>query len=104
MATLVNDRIDVRISKEHKALIKYAAEIGGFKTVSEFIVTLAKNEAIRIIEKETKILKSMDDRVVFVEALLNPPAPNESLKTALKDYSQFTNLSIDDLKGFRKKA
>ncbi|TDS13212.1 type II toxin-antitoxin system TacA family antitoxin [Sphingobacterium paludis] len=104
MATLVNDRIDVRISKEHKELIKYAAEISGFKTVSEFIVTLAKNEANRIIEEESKILKSMNDKVLFVETLLDPPTPNKALEAARKAYNQFSNLSSDDLKGFRKKA
>jgi uncharacterized protein (DUF1778 family) len=104
VATLVHDRIDVRISKEHKELIKYAAEISGFKTVSEFIVTLAKNEANRIIEEESKILKSMDDKVLFVETLLNLPTPNKALEAARKDYNQFSNISSDDLKGFRKKA
>lgn len=104
MATLVNDRIDLRISKEHKELIKHAAEISGFKTVSEFIVTLAKNEANRIIGEEDKVLKSMDDKVFFVETLLNPPAPNEALKRALKYYNKFSTLSSNDLKGFREKA
>ena len=85
MATLINDRIDIRISKENKELIKYAAEISGFKTVSEFIVSLAKDEAKRIIEEETKLLKSMEDRVLFVEILLNPPAPNKALRSALNN-------------------
>lgn len=85
MATLINDRIDIRISKENKELIKYAAEISGFKTVSEFIVSLAKDEAKRIIEEETKLLKSMEDRVLFVEILQNPPAPNKALRSALNN-------------------
>lgn len=85
MATLINDRIDIRISKENKELIKYAAQISGFKTVSEFIVSLAKDEAKRIIEEETKLLKSMEDRVLFVEILQNPPAPNKALRSALNN-------------------
>lgn len=85
MATLINDRIDIRISKENKELIKYAAQISGFKTVSEFIVFLAKDEAKRIIEEETKLLKSMEDRVLFVEILQNPPAPNKALRSALNN-------------------
>jgi len=36
--------------------------------------------------------------------LLNPPAPNKALKTALKEYNKFSNLSANGLKGFRKKA
>jgi|SRR5690606_28875103 len=105
MATLVNDRIDIRISKENKDLIKYAAEISGFKTISEFIVSLAKNEAKRIIEEETRLLKSMDDKVLFVETLLNPPAPNKALKSALDNYNDLLNsITPNDFDSFRKKS
>lgn len=105
MATIVNDRIDIRISKENKHLIKYAAEISGFKTVSEFIVSLAKNEAKRIIEEETRLLKSMDDKALFVDTLLNPPAPNKALKSALDNYNDLLNsASPDDFSSFRKKS
>ncbi|WP_159635038.1 type II toxin-antitoxin system TacA family antitoxin [Sphingobacterium composti Ten et al. 2007 non Yoo et al. 2007] len=104
MAKLVNDRIDIRISKENKDLIKYAAEISGFKTISEFIVSLAKNEAKRIIEEETRFLKSMDDNVLFVETLLNPPAPNKALKSALDNYNDLLNsFTPNDFESFRKK-
>lgn len=105
MATLATDRIDIRISKENKELIKYAAEISGFKTVSEFIVSLAKNEAKRIIEEETKLLKSMEDKVLFVETLLNAPAPNKALKSALDSYNDLLNSTTpNDFVSFRKKS
>ncbi|WP_149915387.1 type II toxin-antitoxin system TacA family antitoxin [Sphingobacterium cavernae] len=105
MATIATDRIDIRISKENKDLIKYAAEISGFKTVSEFIVSLAKNEAKRIIEEETRLLKSMDDKVLFVETLLNPPTPNKALKSALGNYNDLLNSSNpNDFHSFRKKS
>lgn len=105
MATLVNDRIDIRISKENKDLIKYAAEISGFKSVSEFIVSLANKEAKRIIEEETKLLKSMEDKVLFVETLLNPPATNNALKSALNHYNDLLNSSsTNDFDSFRKKS
>lgn len=104
MATLVKDRIDVRISKEHKELIKHAAEISGFKTVSEFIVTLAKNEAKRIIEEDSRLLKTIENKVLFVETLLNPPKPNEHLKAVLKNYDQLLKSDEkNDFKSFRKK-
>lgn len=93
MSTVANDRIDLRISKENKDLIKYAAEISGFKTVSDFIITLAKSEAKRIIQEENKLLRSMEDKILFVETLLHPPQPNQALKTALNHYNNSQNLS-----------
>lgn len=105
MATLANDRIDIRISKESKDLIKHAAEISGFKTISEFIVSLAKTESKRIIEEEAKLLKSIEDKVTFVETLLNPPAPNKALKSALENYNKLSNATtVHDFESFRKKS
>lgn len=105
MSTVINDRIDIRISKENKDLIKYAAELSGFKSVSEFIVSLAKNEAKRIIEEENRLLKSIDDKVHFVETLLNPPVPNKDLKSALEKYEDLLNSNDrHDFDSFRKKS
>lgn len=82
MAALINDRIDVRISKEQKELIKYASSLRGFKSLSEFIVFCVNAEAIRIIMDNEKILKTIEDKKIFVDAILNPPAPGEGLKKA----------------------
>ena len=105
MATLANDRIDIRISKESKDLIKRAAEISGFKTISEFIVSLAKAESKRIIEEEAKLLKSISDKVLFVETLLNPQDTKKALKSALENYNKLLNATtVHDFESFRKKS
>ncbi|GGM81981.1 hypothetical protein GCM10010967_12150 [Dyadobacter beijingensis] len=82
MATLINDRIDVRISKEQKELIKYASSLRGFKSLSEFIVYCANVEASKIIMDNEQILKTIEDKKIFLNALLNPPVPGEGLKKA----------------------
>ncbi|CAG5067846.1 hypothetical protein DYBT9623_00573 [Dyadobacter sp. CECT 9623] len=89
MKALVNDRIDVRISREHKELIKTASEISGFKNLSEFIIFCAKTEANRIISENDRFLRSTEDKRIFVEAILNPPAPGSQLKKALLNYDKF---------------
>lgn len=89
MATLINDRIDVRINKEHKELIKYAAEVSGYKSVSEFIVNIVSRESRRILQEDAKLLKTIEDKKIFFNALLSPPAPNDNLKSALNNYKKF---------------
>lgn len=89
MAITVNDRIDVRISKEQKELIKYASELRGFKSLSEFIVFCVNAEANKIIFENDLILKTVEDKRIFMDAILNPPAPNAKLKKAQLNHFKF---------------
>ncbi|WP_028296144.1 DUF1778 domain-containing protein [Olivibacter sitiensis] len=89
MATVINDRIDVRISREQKELIKYASELSGFKSLSEFIVFHIQTQANKIIKDSHTILNTMEDKKIFLEAILNPPAPNDALKKAHSNYLKF---------------
>ena len=89
MTAIINDRIDVRISKEQKELIKFASELSGFKSLTEFIVFTTNKEANKIIAEKNQILKSLEDKKIFVDAILNPPSPNANLKNALLNYRKF---------------
>ncbi len=90
MGTFINDRIDVRISKEQKEFVKYASEISGFKNLSEFVIYCINKQANEIILENNLILKSIEDKRVFVDAILNPPKPNDKLKKAQLNYKKFT--------------
>lgn len=89
MATIINDRIDVRISKEQKELIKYASELRGFKSLSEFVVFCINREAISIIKDNNVVLRSLNDKKIFLDAVLNPPKANAKLKNAQLDHEKF---------------
>jgi len=93
MATLVNDRIDVRISKEQKELIKFASELSGFKILSEFIVFCVSTQANKVIKENSIILKTIEDKKIFLDAILNPPPPNDNLKRAQLNYNKFNKLN-----------
>lgn len=96
MATTVNDRIDVRISKEQKELFKYASELRGFKSLTEFVVFCINSEANKIINDNNTMLSSLEDKRIFVNALLNPPVPNDKLKRAQSTYKKFFANGISD--------
>lgn len=89
MNTLINDRIDIRISKEQKELIRYASELRGFKNLSEFVVFCINTEATKIITENSMILNTIEDKRIFLDAILNPPSPNDKLKKAQLNYKKF---------------
>lgn len=89
MAVISNNRIDIRINSSQKELIKYASELKGFKSVSEFVIYCANTEATKIISENSKILNTIEDKKIFLDALLNPPSANSSLKKAQSNYKKF---------------
>jgi uncharacterized protein (DUF1778 family) len=102
MATVVNDRIDVRITKQQKELIKYASELSGFKSLTEFIVFCVSKEANKVIIENNQILRSIEDKKLFLDTILNPPSPNTKLKEAHLNYQKFEQ--ADEAVSTRKKA
>jgi uncharacterized protein (DUF1778 family) len=75
------DRIDARLPAATKQLIERAAVITGV-TLSDFVISKAYEAAAAVVrEHDTWALSRRDSRT-FVDALLNPPEPNEALQAA----------------------
>jgi uncharacterized protein (DUF1778 family) len=89
MSSISQERIDIRISKEQKEFVKYASELLGFKSLSEFVVYCINSEANRIVKDNNLIVKTLEDKKIFLNAILNPPSPNEKLKGAQLNYKKF---------------
>ncbi|MDX6187734.1 DUF1778 domain-containing protein [Flavobacterium sp. Fl-318] len=89
MSVTINDRIDVRISKEHKELIKHASVLRGFKNLSEFVIYCVNTEANRIIKENETVLKTIEDKKIFIDAIINPPKANDKLKRAQANHTKF---------------
>lgn len=104
MATIISDRIDVRISKEQKELIKYASNLCGFKSLTEFIVYSINKEANEVIIEHNQVLKSIEDKKIFLTAILNPSEPNAALKKAQLNYQKFINSNATEDTSAGKKA
>jgi uncharacterized protein (DUF1778 family) len=76
-------RLEARLPGSVYATIRRAAELKG-RTVTDFVVSAAHAAAQRAIEEEGIIRLSAEDQLRFVEALLNPPPPNEALRRAVR--------------------
>jgi len=91
MDAVVKARFDTRLSKQQKEFFEYAATLGGYRTLSEFILASAQERAKKIIEEHDRIISSMKDQEVFFNQLVNPSEPNENLKSAASRYSELVN-------------
>ncbi|MDP1971350.1 MAG: DUF1778 domain-containing protein [Sediminibacterium sp.] len=90
MKTSTQSRFDTRLSKEQKEFFEYAAQLGGFRTLTEFVIHSTQTHAAQIVEKNQSILQSKKDQAVFFDALMNPPKPNTNLKKAVARYNKAT--------------
>ena len=68
-----------------KSLLQRAAVLSG-RTLSEFVVASAQDAARRVIAEHESIRLSREEQSAFVQALLQPPAPNARLKRAAEAY------------------
>lgn len=75
------ERLETRLSPEQKALLERAAALEG-RSLSDFVVTSAQAAALATIERFEVIMLTARDSRAFMEALMNPPAPNERLRAA----------------------
>lgn len=83
-----SERLEARISRETKALCQRAAEIQG-SSLTEFVVKSAVEAAKRTVQENELLELTYQDRIAFVEALLNAPkSPNAKLRKAEKRHSQ----------------
>jgi uncharacterized protein (DUF1778 family) len=81
------ERLEARLTPEQKNLIARAAALRGF-TVTQFVVASAQQAASQAI-KDFELLTLHDPaRDVFVNAILNPPAPNAAARSAAKRYKK----------------
>ncbi|MGA7525240.1 MAG: DUF1778 domain-containing protein [Acidobacteriaceae bacterium] len=80
-------RLEARVPREIKALWERAAALQG-KKMTEFVVNSAIEAAHRVLRESELADLTRHDRIAFVEALLNPPAPNARLRKAAARHSQ----------------
>ena len=81
-------RFDTRLPREQKEMLEYAASLGGYRTLTDFVISSAQHKADEIIERHRTILASKKDQQIFFDAILNPPAASKSLKDAAKRYNK----------------
>lgn len=80
-------RFEARLSKEQKILFKKATLVGGYSSLSDFVLKAAREKANQIIAKSEEILASQRDSEIFFKAITNPMQANNLLKSATDEYN-----------------
>ena len=68
-------RFDTRLSKEQKEFFEEAVMLGGYRSLSDFVISSAMEKAKAIMIERKTLLASKIDREIFFNALLNPSKP-----------------------------
>jgi uncharacterized protein (DUF1778 family) len=66
MKTTEKARFDTKLSKSQKELFEQAARVGGFRTLTDFVISSAQEKANAIIEQHKNFLASEMDREIFL--------------------------------------
>lgn len=85
------ERLEARLPADVKAVIQHAADITG-RSLSEFIVTSAREAAENAIREHEVIMLSERDGIAFFEAVLEPAEPNEALLEAFRRRRELLGL------------
>ena len=86
-ADIKDDRLQVRLDAEAKRVLQRAARYR-HKSVSQFVLATALEEAEKVIRENEAVTLSGADWKVFYDALTNPPAPNAALRKAFAKYKK----------------
>lgn len=76
-----NERFQARLQPELKELLSQAARLRGL-SLSDFVLQAAQQEARRTLEEQRRWVLAEADAKLFVETLLQAPAPSEALLAA----------------------
>ncbi|MGA3195188.1 MAG: DUF1778 domain-containing protein [Terriglobales bacterium] len=85
MASVRQGRIEARVSREQKRLFERAAAIEGV-TLTDFAISSMQRAAASVLQEHSIMELSVRNQRVFMEALQNPPEPNEALREAARVY------------------
>lgn len=85
MAT--TERLEARVSKEQKDVIRQAAALTG-RSLTDFVVSTAYESAMKMIQEHQNWELNKQQGLAFVDALLQDSEPNERLKQAARRYKK----------------
>lgn len=83
-----NARIDLRLSQEQKESLERAAHLGGYRSLSEFIISAAEQVTASILDDKLQVELGKADAAVFCSTLLTNVEPTELMKASIEQSAK----------------
>lgn len=83
MSAPKKQRIDLRLNDNDKNMIEEAAAMTN-QTITQFMVSTASERAAEVIEQHRRLVLNEESWNLVMDAISNPPAPNDRLKRAAR--------------------
>lgn len=80
--------INMRTTEDEKSLLQKAADFAGFSNLTNFIMTVARREAHRLLSDYHTTYLSAQDWEQVNQLMANPPKANAKLKKLLKEENK----------------
>lgn len=79
-------RFDTRLSKKQKVFFERAAQLGGYRSLTDFVLITVQEKAKEIISERERIIASKKDSEIFFDAISNHKSPNKELTKAANEF------------------
>ena len=89
MATVKEERLQIRVDPADKALLERAAAASHLN-VSAFVVQAASSKAEEVLAERSSIRLSREAAIAFAEALERPAEVNDRLASAMRRNRKFS--------------
>ena len=83
-----DQRLEARVTPDQKELIERAACVQG-RTVTDFVVSALQEMARQAIAEHSVWKLTQEQHKVFIDALMDPPAPNQKLREGYKRLRKY---------------
>lgn len=95
MSTTIKEhaRFDARLPKQQKQFFEKAAYLGGYRSLTDFVISTVQDKAKEIVQEKEQVIASERDSQVFFDTITNSKQPSKNLKNALEDYKVFVSNS-----------
>lgn len=84
----VLSRFDARLTVEQKREFERAMVLGGYRSLTEFVLSSAQEKAKELIEEDKRIVASERDARLFFDVVMKPSKPNAALRKALVQFKK----------------